>query len=183
MMCDECGIRQAKFHLTTIVGEERQERSLCSVCFAKYQKKLPGIDFSDLAGFLSGILEAGASAGESVDDEFAALACDQCGTTYAEFKKTGMVGCAHCYGAFREPLEALLTRVHGNAQHAGRIPGRVRSGASIRMNIERLRQQLNQAVADEEYEEAAQLRDQIRSLEKQLEAESSEEKGGAEHAR
>ena len=185
MMCEECGIRQAAFHLTTIVGDERRERSLCPICFAKYQKKLPGLDFSGLAGILSGILEAGTGKNgekEKEDEENSALVCETCGMTYGEFKRSGMLGCAKCYSAFREPLEALLTRVHGNTQHAGRIPGSVRSSASIRMNIERLRQQLAKAVSDEEYEEAAQLRDRIRALTKQLEDESADE-GGAEDGR
>ena len=169
MMCEECGIRPAKFHLTTVMGGERQDRSLCPVCFAKYQKKLPGIDFTNLAGILSGILEAGVNGAEAEENENEARACARCGTSYLDFKRTGMVGCAQCYNAFREPMEALLTRVHGNTQHAGRVPGGVRSGASIRMNIERLRQQINQAVTAEEYEEAARLRDRIRALSAQLE--------------
>ena len=55
MMCEECGIRPAKFHLMTITNDERTERNLCSVCMAKYQKQLPGIDFSNLAGILNSI--------------------------------------------------------------------------------------------------------------------------------
>ena len=58
MMCDECGIRPAKFHLTTISGEEKVERNLCPVCMAKYQKQLPGLDFTNLAGLISGFLNA-----------------------------------------------------------------------------------------------------------------------------
>ena len=50
MMCDECGIRPAQFHLTTISGEEKTERNLCPVCMAKYQKQIPGLDFTNLAG-------------------------------------------------------------------------------------------------------------------------------------
>ena len=80
-----------------------------------------------------------------------------------------MLGCAQCYQAFRKPLEGLLMRVHGNTQHAGRIPGGVKSDVSIRMNIDRLRQDLVKAIAAEEYEEAARLRDQIRALKQQLE--------------
>ncbi len=57
MMCEECGIRPAKFHLMTITNDERAERNLCPVCMAKYQKQLPGIDFSNLAGILNSILE------------------------------------------------------------------------------------------------------------------------------
>lgn len=175
MMCEECGIRPAKFHLMTITNDERTERNLCAVCMAKYQKQLPGIDFSNLAGILNGILDKtiGKQA-EPVDDGMGDVTCEQCGMTYAEFQKCGMLGCANCYQAFKTPLNALLQRVHGNTQHAGRVPGGVHSGTSIRMNIDRLREKLQKAVADEEYEQAAKLRDTIRALSIQLERKESD---------
>lgn len=169
MMCEECGIRPAKFHLMTITNDERTERNLCAVCMAKYQKQLPGIDFSNLAGILNSILDGHpGKQKETVDETTAALTCEQCGMTYAEFQKCGMLGCAGCYKTFKTPLDALLQRIHGNNQHAGRIPGSVRSGVSIRMNIDRLRQRLQKAIAEEEYEQAAKLRDSIRALTAQL---------------
>ena len=85
-----------------------------------------------------------------------------------------MLGCANCYQAFKTPMTALLQRVHGNTQHAGRVPGGAYSGTSIRMNIDRLRQKLQKAIADEEYEQAAKLRDAIRALTIQLERKESD---------
>ena len=169
MMCEECGIRPAKFHLMTITNDVRAERNLCAVCMAKYQKQLPGIDFSNLAGILNSILEKQPGRQRTTEDtELEGLTCEQCGMTYAEFHKCGMLGCAECYKTFKAPLDALLQRIHGNTQHAGRIPGNVRSGVSIRMNIDRLKQRLQKAIADEEYEQAAKLRDSIRALNAQL---------------
>lgn len=175
MMCEDCGIRPAKFHLMTIINGDRVERNLCPTCMAKHQKQIPGIDFSNLAGILNSILESRKpEEPEGRDSEFDGLACEQCGMTYAEFKKCGMLGCADCYQAFKTPLTALLQRVHGNTQHAGRVPGGVHSGTSIRMNIERLKAKLQKAVADEEYEQAAKLRDTIRALSIQLERKESD---------
>ena len=57
MMCEDCGIRSAKFHLVTIINGDRVERNLCPACMAKHQKQIPGIDFSNLAGILNSILE------------------------------------------------------------------------------------------------------------------------------
>lgn len=169
MMCEECGIRPAKFHLMTITNDERTERNLCPVCMAKYQKQLPGIDFSNLAGILNSILEKHPGREkEQPDPALAELSCEQCGMSYAEFQKCGMLGCAECYKTFKVPLDSLLQRIHGNTQHAGRIPGSVRSGVSIRMNIDRLKQRLQKAIAEEEYEQAAKLRDSIRALNAQL---------------
>lgn len=170
MMCEDCGIRPAKFHLMTIINGDRVERNLCPACMARHQKQLPGLDFSNLAGILNSILENKTAAEqEKRDAEYDDLVCEQCGMTYAEFQKCGMLGCAACYQAFKTPMTALLQRVHGNTQHAGRVPGGVHSGTSIRMNIDRLKQKLQKAIADEEYEQAAKLRDTIRALTVQLE--------------
>ena len=176
MMCEECGQRAAKFHLMTIINGDRVERNLCPTCMAKHQKQLPGLDFSNLAGILNSILEGTRGAEEQArqDAQFEGCVCEQCGMTYLEFQKCGMLGCANCYQAFKTPMTALLQRVHGNTQHAGRVPGGVHSGTSIRMNIDRLRQKLQKAVADEEYEQAAKLRDTIRALTAQLERRESD---------
>ncbi|MBR1558757.1 MAG: UvrB/UvrC motif-containing protein [Clostridia bacterium] len=156
--------------MTTIINGDKVERNLCPSCMAKHQKQLPGIDFSNLAGLLNSILEGrDADAQSRQEAEYEDCVCEQCGMTYPEFQKGGMLGCANCYNAFRAPLTALLQRVHGNTQHAGRVPGGVHSGVSIRMNIERLKQKLQRAIADEEYEQAAKLRDAIRALNIQLE--------------
>ena len=169
-MCEDCGIRPAKFHLMTIINGDRVERNLCPTCMAKHQKQIPGIDFSNLAGILNSILESNKSSEqEQQDPQYDGYVCEQCGMTYAEFQKCGMLGCAGCYQAYKTPLTALMQRVHGNTQHAGRVPGGVRSGTSIRMNIDRLKQKLQRAIADEEYEQAAKLRDAIRALSAQLE--------------
>ena len=170
MMCEDCGIRPAKFHLMTIINGDRVERNLCPTCMARHQKQIPGIDFSNLAGILNSILEnRGNEEQERLDAEAQNCVCEQCGMTYAEFQKCGMLGCASCYQAFKAPLTALLQRVHGNTQHAGRVPGGAHNGTSIRMNIDRLKQKLQKAVEDEEYEQAARLRDAIRALNMQLE--------------
>ncbi len=171
MMCEDCGIRPAKFHLMTIINGDRVERNLCPACMARHQKQLPGLDFSNLAGILNSILENKTSGAEQErrDTEYDDLVCEQCGMTYGEFQKCGMLGCAACYQAFKTPMTALLQRVHGNTQHAGRVPGGAHSGTSIRMNIDRLKQKLQKAIADEEYEQAAKLRDTIRALNAQLE--------------
>ncbi len=170
MMCEDCGIRPAKFHLMTIINGDRVERNLCPGCMARHQKQIPGIDFSNLAGILNSILEnRGSDEQDRLDAEAQNIVCEQCGMTYAQFQKCGMLGCANCYQAFKTPLTALLQRVHGNTQHAGRVPGGAHNGTSIRMNIDRLKQKLQKAVEDEEYEQAARLRDAIRALNMQLE--------------
>ena len=80
------------------------------------------------------------------DESETSAVCEQCGTTYAEFRKSGAVGCANCCKAFHAPIERIFKRVQAGNQHSGRIPEGVRSGASIRMNIDRLKQRMQKAI-------------------------------------
>lgn len=170
MMCDDCGIRPANIHLTTIVGGEKKEKNLCSECLLKNQTLK--VDFSALASHLSGFLAAAKnqnSAGAQEPD----IKCSQCGMSYETFKKVGQLGCANCYEDFRQPLTAMLSRIHGHTQHAGRTPGGENSVQATRMKLEGLKEELVKAIAQEEYENAASLRDQIRALKAQLEEENA----------
>lgn len=171
-MCEECGIRPATIRFTMVVNGEKQEKRLCPLCMAQMQKRIPNLDLSGLAGILGGMMAAKRKPAQPdeqsgqppVDESYLPLACEHCGRTYEEFQKTGMVGCSRCYEAFHEPIELLLTRVNGHAQHVGRVPGGKGSALSNKLAIDRLKQQLVKAIASEEYEQAASLRDQIRAL-------------------
>lgn len=172
MMCDDCGVRPANFLLKAVTDGGVHEKNLCPVCMAKYKGRIPGLDFSNLAGILSGILGSHTGTNKTEEDagsEYDDLICADCGITYAEFRKGGRLGCANCYKAFRTPLDSLLLKVHGNLQHAGRMPGGLKNDASIRFTIEKLKQELVKAIAAEEYEQAAQIRDKVRMLNAQLE--------------
>lgn len=170
MMCDECGIRPATIRLTTIVNGEKKDRNLCSECLSRAQTLHH--DFTNLAGHLNGLLDAlksGISSGIAKNEEkIPDIECSQCGTTYESFHKSGLLGCAHCYEDFRSALENMLSRTQGHTQHVGRAPGGADSLLSIKLKIDRMRQELSRAVAQEEYEAAAKLRDEIRLLQNRL---------------
>lgn len=168
MMCDECGVRPATIHLTTFTNGEKQDKNLCATCLTKYKMNLSAIDIGNLAGLLGGFIEKALTAKKEEADAGFSAVCETCGTDYRQFKRNGFLGCADCYQAFREPIEEMLSRMHGNAQHVGRIPGGVNSQVSIKLQIDKLKQQLTRAVAEEEYEQAALLRDRIRALTSEL---------------
>jgi len=169
MMCDDCGLRPASIRLTTIKGGEKQEKNLCSSCMEKLKTNMPELDITNLAGLLSGFFQGAkkAKAEENVPD----ITCLRCGMTYESFRKTGLMGCADCYTHFREPLEKLILSIHGTTQHTGRVPGGIAKRVSLQASIDQLKGKLVEAIAAEEYEEAARLRDQIRLLKQSLEAE------------
>ena len=95
--------------------------------------------------------------------------CPECGLTYAEFRTRGRLGCAHDYALFRKGLLPLLEKIHGKTQHEGKVPSQAGTDLAREKQLQRLRIELKKAVKREAYEEAAKLRDQIRSLEPGLE--------------
>ena len=105
------------------------------------------------------------------------LVCPNCGMSYRDFQQTGKIGCSVCYATFRRQLEPLLRRIHGSSTHSGKIPHRTGGTLETKHTIEKLRRTLKECVAQEEYEKAAELRDKIRLLEKELDA----KEGGEAH--
>jgi protein arginine kinase activator len=92
-------------------------------------------------------------------------ACPACGTTLGDFKMRGRFGCGRCYDTFRAALIPLLERVHDAPRHQGRFPARSPAVRARPETVADLRRRLEAAITGEKYEEAAQLRDQLRSLE------------------
>jgi protein arginine kinase activator len=95
-----------------------------------------------------------------------AARCSYCGTSLRDFRASGRLGCAQCYGAFEQSLRELLRRVHGGIKHEGwRHEDRDPDLISREYTLGELRDRLKRAVEGEEFEEAAALRDKIRGLE------------------
>ena len=104
---------------------------------------------------------------EAVEDvEPSDTQCSFCGLTFKDFRETGRLGCPHCYATYAPHLEKLLRRVHGGTRHVGMIylpPDP--SASDMERRLDGLRRRLNRAVESEDFERAAELRDEIRSLE------------------
>src|SRR2546430_1270248 len=94
--------------------------------------------------------------------------CPVCGFTQADFKKTGRLGCSTCYATFTEALTALLKAMHKGTAHVGKVPERAHRAGELSDKMRNLSESLQKAVAEENYETAASLRDQIKQLESEL---------------
>ncbi len=160
--CERCRKAQATFHLTNLESGSKVERHLCEKCaieedLLKLQK--PSVNINDL---LESFI-AGSKAGSAA---LSNLVCSECGISYVEFRNQGLLGCARDYDVFKEPLKRLLERAHdGASHHAGKSPKSAGVKRPPTQDIRRLKKQLEDAVAGEDYERAAQLRDRIRELE------------------
>ena len=90
------------------------------------------------------------------------LKCTRCGFTQADFKKAGRFGCAECYTTFAEGLEALLKTMHKGVKHAGKVPHSLQQSRDLSDKLKTLQKKLEKAVADEDFEQAAMMRDEIK---------------------
>lgn len=162
-VCDRCGVNPAAIHLTQIEGTQSRTRDLCEPCAVELGLS-PGTPLATapLTDFLAKMGQ-----GASVGDAPATGACPGCGLSLADFKRTGRLGCARCWGTFEASVRGLLRKLHGATQHAGKayVPAGTSPDRPQRMAA--LRRALQMAVDGEDFERAAALRDQIRRLEGQ----------------
>ncbi|WP_019635729.1 UvrB/UvrC motif-containing protein [Paenibacillus fonticola] len=172
MLCQECGKRPATLHFTKIVNGEKTEFHICEACAREKGELIPGTSggFS-IHNLLSGLLDFGPGGQAQGNKSPEHLRCEECGLTYSQFSKIGRFGCSSCYKYFNDRLDPLFKRVHGNTMHVGKVPKRVGSHIQVKRKLDELRKELQYRIHQEEFEEAAALRDQIRELEKNISAE------------
>jgi protein arginine kinase activator len=94
--------------------------------------------------------------------------CPNCGMSFQDIRRLGKLGCSECYQVYAQELEATLRRIHGNSQHLGKIPLRGGEKVLIKKQIESLKNRLLEAVREEQYELAAEIRDGLKEMERKL---------------
>jgi len=162
MLCDVCKKNQATVHLTEIIDEQMNELHLCEEC-ARQKSAQMETQFG-LSDLLAGMAEFEHPSEEK--ESVVAVKCPSCGLTYADFKKIGRLGCGQCYNAFKKYLAPLLKRIHGSAQHMGKIPCKPGRACKKKPETQDLRLKLQKAIEKEDFEEAAKLRDKIKESER-----------------
>ncbi|PAD68058.1 hypothetical protein CHH83_15555 [Bacillus sp. 7586-K] len=174
MICQECNERPATFHFTKVINGEKTQVHMCEHC-AQGNSDL--FMFNGSAGFslnnlLTGLLNMETGKVKQENNVFHSNDqphCEQCKMTLQQFKKVGRFGCSNCYPTFKNYITPILKRVHGgNTVHAGKIPKRIGGDLHIRKQIEILKNKINEYILQEEFEKAAEVRDEIKSLEKKL---------------
>lgn len=171
MKCHRCP-KVATLHITELLKGEAHEIHLCEDCAQGYLQNSSG-DEAAQAGS-TGLIKSAAGLGEAELEALEKLVCPTCKMTFREFRSQGRLGCAHCYSAFREELLPLLENIHGEVHHCGKFPKRAPDDSQKRYQLIKLRNDLRLAVAEESYEEAARLRDQIQEMESRSSHETSE---------
>ncbi|MFC1764183.1 UvrB/UvrC motif-containing protein [Planctomycetota bacterium] len=163
MQCQICKQRTATIHLTEITEGVRNEAHFCEQCAA--QQGVAAKSQVSVNELLSNLLAAQPTDEEVYGDPTQA-ACPHCGFTLGRFRKDGVLGCPHDYEVFEAALLPLIKKAHGGqTRHFGKVPKRLPEVTKNAITLSQLRDQLHTAIGREDYEHAAQLRDQIQTME------------------
>ena len=188
MLCENCGKREATVRYSENINGRKREMNLCEECSEKLgitQKmdfSIPSLDFSN---FFGSILE------DFNNDSFMPILgemeqtkCNSCGSTFEDIINTGKYGCPNCYDTFSERMDPIIKKLQGANRHVGRL-GKIsdnnqkfnnKDSKDVETNkktsnkeenkLDKLQNDLKQAIKDERYEDAAQIRDEIKKLSK-----------------
>ena len=159
--CDQCD-KAATVHLIELEDGQKVEKHLCESCAVDegVAVKVQNAPINELLEKFV-LKHSGMEAAQP-----SRMRCESCGLSYEQFRKTGLLGCPECYSAFERALTPLLERAHeGAARHLGKVPSRAGVNELRQQRLRQLRRELEEAVASEQYEQAASLRDRLQQAE------------------
>lgn len=166
MFCEACKTKDASVFLTQIIDGGMQKLNLCESCSVE-----KGID--DPAGFaladmLLGIGVAALEVAQEIKKSSVMITCSSCGLSQSDFKKRGRLGCGACYETFAEDLSVILRTMHRDTMHRGKVPAKFAVTRAHRINVETLQATLEKAITEEQYEQAALLRDKLTMMQQDI---------------
>ncbi len=150
--CMICGVNPATHSLTKISNGKVSTLFLCDNCYQEYKGEI-GTKFSlgDIFGNRRTINEK---------------TCSDCGMTFSEYAKTGILGCPNCYSVFKEELLPRIMKIQGDTTHVGKVEKFERH--DLLKMLASLQKKLEEAVSSHQYAEADRLNKQIIELNRQL---------------
>ncbi|WP_286910636.1 UvrB/UvrC motif-containing protein [Clostridium sp. UBA1652] len=172
MLCEKCNKNDATVHMVNIINGVKSEVRLCEKCASDISDIPVNSSFEDFEGFplqsiLGGLVDYfNKNATDKPENE---VVCKSCGMNYREFRKTGLLGCSNCYESFSKTLTPVIKRVQGDVEHIGKIPENEGRVIAEKKKIIKLKEELQKAILAEEYEKAAEIRDNIKSIHEKLE--------------
>ena len=172
MLCDVCKKNEATIHIQEIIGGQKKVIHMCQQCAAAKESPA-GFDFGpfNLAEILYKLSEQKMPEDASgAADETASgteLTCSECSWSESMLRKSGKLGCSHCYTVFAPLLNDAFKNMHRGLSHLGKHPAGNSNAAELRNcrdTLNKLQKELQQTIESEEYENAAVLRDKINEL-------------------
>lgn len=193
MLCQKCNKKVATVFISTVVNGKNSQMYLCTDCAKEFHDSmspdmqipfpindiLSNMEFNEdeinnLIKDFKGIEDKNVvEGGIDIDNtktlpdnsQKVDITCSVCNTSFGEYKKTGKLGCSKCYSTFEKQLKPILEGIYGYSEHIGKFPKNKFKDTKAIRTVEQLKEQLNIAIQEEEYEQAARLRDEILQLE------------------
>lgn len=161
MKCDVCNIADAVIHIKQIVGDSENELHLCEEC-----AEIKGIIANDdkvefsVSNLLTGLVDISGLSKE-LDKK---KVCPKCKLTMEKLKKQMKLGCSECYSVFSKEIQQILRKIFDDCRHKGKYPKYLLEYKNYLMDIQKLKLKLQEVLQEENYEEAAKIRDKINEL-------------------
>jgi len=176
MICDFCKKNIATVHLIRVQNDNVEKVNICSECARDFSFFSEDDFYKDLSNILSKIFQSdqGSIYESKVHQSLESLdikknrACPFCGTDLKSIKKLGKMGCPHCYNEFRSVLLPIIKAIHQDIEYRGKMPETVPRQMKLEKSISDLRNRLKREIFEENFEEAARIRDEIKQLEKNI---------------
>ena len=161
MICQKCKKNKATTYITRTINGVTQEMALCPKCAAEYG--LGGFKPMSLGDLFAPLFknDTGYAPHSVLSPD---KRCSGCGSSFSDIVRSGKVGCAQCYTDFYDRLVPSIERIHGRAVHTGKVSGSAPVEQKREKEISDFEKELKKAVEDQNYEEAARLRDIIREM-------------------
>jgi len=168
-ICQECHERPAVVHVSQLSNSEYVSLDLCTECARKKgvltASTAVAVTFQgtqSLSDVFQDLLKNESAFQEEAGDR---VLCPGCQRSYVDFRESGRLGCAQCYKTFGAQLSGLINSVQQASQHYGKVAMKSNDVFTKHLRLQKYKLRLRTAVGNEEFEEAARLRDQIRELE------------------
>lgn len=172
MLCEKCKKRTATVFYNENINGKTRSYSLCGECASKLREKG---DLQDITSMIGSFADPFSELHDDLFGGFFGIPtqinaptekkCPTCGCGYSEIAKSGKVGCPECYKVFSDELSGMIRSVHGTTTHTGNVPARHRAKQERAEQLKQLKKSMQDAIAQEDFERAATLRDEIKQLE------------------
>jgi protein arginine kinase activator len=156
MICQHCKKNPATINFIETINGQSFELHLCKAC---YTYKYGEFEEQATNAVLNGLFGV---------PEVEAKTCKVCGMRFADYEKTGLVGCASCYDVFKDELLPAIARIQGKVVHVGKEGGDYSSEHDLRIKLKAMQEKLENALRSGNNMEASKLNAQMDVIRKKL---------------
>ena len=163
MLCDKCLKNNASVHLNRVVDGKKKDLYYCKQC----AKEMDEVEYETVFSkdkALTSLIDSIQNSPLKVN-YIVMTKCSKCGISYVKYKELGMAGCSKCYKTFEDKIGPMIVSVQGSDNHLGKSPITITEEVSVKREIRLLKLELDNAIRIEAFEEAAAIRDKIKTLE------------------